>query len=83
MATLTLTIPNPQVARIQDAICIPQHGYTGFLDDGITVQSKSDFLKIWVGKQIKNAVKNHEAIEAAELAQITAINDIENNLIIT
>lgn len=83
MAQITLTIPNAQLTRIDAALCIPQHGYTGFLADGVTPQSKIDFLKFWLGKQLKQVVKQYESAAAAQAAQDAAINDVENNLTIT
>lgn len=83
MATLTLTIPAAQVDRIQDAICIPQHGYTGFLADGTTPQSKADFLKTWVIKQVKKAIKQHESELSAKIASESAIADVETDITIT
>lgn len=80
MASITLTIPNgAQTTRVLDALS-SIHGYTGFEADGVTVQSKSEFVKKVLIRYIKNEIKAYESAQAAETARITSINDVETNV---
>jgi hypothetical protein len=72
MAIITLDVPN----RIVDAVAT-RHGYTGFLEDGITVQSKKDFVKKILSKWLKTEAKAHEAAEAAAAAAKIKENEVE------
>lgn len=68
--------------RVRDAIC-ERFGYTGFLTDGTTPQTKDDFFKAWIIKNIMEHVKAHESAKSAEAARILAAKDAETNIILT
>lgn len=82
MATLTLTIPNPIAARVQTAICT-KYGYQATIDGLPNPQTQADFVKEWLIKQLKAAVKEHESNTAASAASIAAGLDVDTNITIT
>jgi hypothetical protein len=83
MASITLTIPNgAQTTRVLDALTTI-HGYTGFEADGVTPQSKADFVKLVLIRYVKHEIKAYESAIAAEAARIASIDDVENNLTLT
>ena len=82
MATLTLTIPNAQLSRVADAIC-EKFGYTGFEPDGITPQTKQEFVRKILIKYLKKSVAEHEAGNAGAAAFKAVELDVENNVSIT
>ena len=82
MATLTLTIPNAQLSRVADAIST-KFGYTGFEADGITPQTKQEFVRKILIKYLKRNVAEHEAGTAGAAAFNAALADVETNVSIT
>lgn len=78
MAIISLTIPNDKVARIVDAICA-RYGYQELINGVANTQTKSQFTKEWMIKQLKNAVKEHEQATA----NATIKTDVDTNLNIT
>lgn len=82
MATITLTIPNGVTNRVLDAIST-KYGYTGFLANGTTPQTKAEFVKAWIVRQIMTAVKEQEANTAAATAASNANADADTNIVIT
>ncbi len=71
MATLTITYPDAQRARIVDALC-GYHGYTG--DD--TALARGTFARQAVGQLIRDVVRAWESQEARRVAAATAEPDI-------
>jgi len=82
MATITFTVPNPVVNRFLDAIAT-RHGYTGFLPDGTTPQTKSDFAKQVTIKFWKAELKSHEGNTLAAATIAANDIDVDTNIIIT
>ena len=82
MAAITINVPAAQVNRVLDAMCT-RFGYTGFEADGITPQSKSEFVRKLIIKYVKDNVAAHEAATAAAVAFTVAENDVQNNVNIT
>ncbi len=84
MASITLTIPNAIASRVTDAIC-NSNGYTAILSEtGLpNPQTKVEFVKAWLGKQLKDAVKKYEAQTASNNAFLNASTDAETNINIT
>lgn len=78
MAIITFNVPN----RAADAICT-KFGYTGFLPDRITPQSKQEFFKAHYIREMKADAISQEAATAAATAYTTTANDGETNIIIT
>lgn len=69
MAQISITIPDEQVARIQDAFA-GAYGYTGTGLDG-SPETKAAFARRKVREFVVSVVVNHEsrtAVEAAESA---------------
>ncbi len=82
MASITLTIPGPVANRFLDAFAL-RKGYTGFLADGITPQTKTEFLKADLIRYAKGAVSDQESITASNVACQAAQLDVEANIIIS
>lgn len=62
MADITVTIPDPQVQRVIDALC----GFGGWTaETGLT---KAQFAKAQVAEHLKRTVKNWEEQEAQRTA---------------
>lgn len=80
MATITLNIPNPVATRVMDAICT-KFGYTGFVNG--VAQTKPEFVKAWIIRDLMNAVKEQEANTAAAMAAANAVTDADTNIVIT
>lgn len=83
MATITLTIPNAVAQRVLDGVS-SKYGYSATLADGsANPQTKSEFVKAWLSKVLKDAVRDYEADTAAANAAIAAANSVESNIAIT
>lgn len=82
MASITLTIPSGVATRVLDSFAAKK-GYTGFLSDGITPQTKTEFLKADLARYVKQTVADYEAIQASNAACIAAQNDVETNIVIS
>lgn len=82
MATITLTVPTAVANRVLDAIAT-KYGYTGFLANGTTAQTKTEFYKAWIIKQTLAAVSEQEANTAAAAAANAANTDVNTNIVIT
>lgn len=82
MATITLTVPNGVANRVLDAIAT-KYGYSGFLADKVTPQTKIEFYKAWIIKQTLAAVSEQEANTAAAAAANAASTDVTTNIVIT
>jgi len=82
MASITLTIDDSIALRVLNKFCL-RKGYTGFLADGVTPQTKIDFLKADLSYYIKRAVLEQEAGEASVAASIAAAEDVETNITIS
>ncbi len=85
MATITLTIlPAALATRVTDAIC-NGNGYTAIIaETGLpNPQTKAEFVKAWLGRQLKDAVKKYEAQTASNNAFVSASTDAETNITIT
>lgn len=78
MANITFNVPN----RAVDDVCT-KFGYTGFLLDGITPQTKPEFFKLHYSRLMKADAISQEAATAAAAAYTTTANDGEANIIIT
>lgn len=78
MPTITLTASSAIVNRITTALQ-NKYTYTGFLPDGITPESKADFLKRCIVALLKDEVKNYESLNIVGQNNL----DIDNNTIIT
>lgn len=81
MATLSITIPAAQVARVEDAVCAV-YGYDSAvaLNPSLTT---SAFAKQVVIDFLKNVVKGYEAQLAVETARVAAIEDVETGITLT
>lgn len=84
MAVITLTIPDAQVSRVQDAVTV-RHGWT--VGSGLT---KTQFVKKYLIDILKDDVKFIEAQTAKEPSRIagntaeqTAIASVEAEVTIT
>lgn len=82
MANITLTIPDAQINRVLNALAT-KFGYTGFLSDGVTPQTKAQFAKAWIIKDIIAAVKDQEGNTLATTAINNNSSDIDSNIPIT
>lgn len=82
MATLTITVPNPVANRVGDAIA-ERHGYTGFEPDGITPQTKLEFVRKYIIKHIKREIAEHEGQGSAHAAYEAVATDVETNITLT
>lgn len=82
MANITLTIPDAQINRVLNAIST-KYGYTGFLPDGVTAQTKAQFVKSIIVKRILADVKDQEGSVIATTSVNTNNTDIDNNIPIT
>jgi hypothetical protein len=83
MATITLTtVSGTQTTRVADAICT-RFGYTGFESDGITPQTKLEFVRRHLINYLKEQVAIHESEQAASTARNTSLSDVQNNISIT
>ncbi len=71
MAQIIIDIPVGQANRVLDAIAA-RRGYTGFLADGITPQTKAAFAKVKVMDWIKNEVADYEERNASIAAATAA-----------
>lgn len=82
MATITLNVPNAVAPRVLDVIAA-RHGYTGFLANGITPQTKTAFFIAYLEKHIRSEMKSHEGATIATNAVRANDIDIDTNIIIT
>lgn len=84
MATtaVTLNIDNTVINRVLNAIST-KYGYTGFLPDGVTPETKPAFVKRWMTGIIIAAVKEQEGNTLAAAAIATNNTDVNTNIIIT
>ena len=82
MPQINLDIPPGVTVRVVDAICT-RNGYTGFLADRVTPQTKQQFVKAWLISKIKDEVKYHEITTATDTARTTTITDVDTNIIIS
>lgn len=71
MADIVLTIPNNQLSRVVDALCIAG-GYTGSLADQA---SRREFARTVVGDLVRQTVLRVERNEAATRAMADVIVD--------
>lgn len=82
MAQITITIPDTIAQRVLDSFA-GARGYTGFLQDGITPETKAQFAKRTIINFVKNSVKEWEANNAGNSASITASNNVETQVTLT
>lgn len=82
MAQLTIDIPAGQTNRVLDAFAT-KYGYTGFLADGITPETKAAFAKRIVIKQIKDVVREAEAAAASKTAFDSAAAAADSEITLT
>ena len=78
--TLTLTGTNAYLNIGVDSIC-ERFGYTGFEPDGITPQTKQEFVRKHLLKYLKTSIKQHRGANAGSTSSIASELDIETNLI--
>lgn len=77
MATLSITIPNPVVDRVQDALAA-RHHYNPETDG-----TKAAFAKQLVIEYLKREVKEYEADTAGSDARQAAITAVEAEILLT
>lgn len=82
MATISLTIPTVVTNRVLDALST-KYGYTGFLANGTTPQTKPEFVKALITRWIIAAVKEQEGNTLAASAVSTNSTDVDSNIVIT
>lgn len=75
MATISLTIPNTDIARAVDALAT-RWGYSPFLDDGVTPnpQTKSEFVRLGIARWVKSEVRAHELATAQAAVTVTDVS---------
>jgi hypothetical protein len=78
MATITINIVNADATRIGNAVAARQ-GYTGFLPDGVTPQTKLEFVKVVVSRFLKHELKMYDAAIADQAAR----DAVESGVILT
>lgn len=76
MANITLTIPDAQLARVVDAVCVV-HGWTQA--SGLT---KPQFAKQVLRDIVASIVRTHEGTLAAEQARTAAEAKVTNEIVI-
>lgn len=77
MASITLTIPDPLVTRVIDAIA-SEYGYDPAKDG-----AKAQFAKIQLINFIKRTVRNYESSIAVKNAFQGVDDDVQNNILIS
>lgn len=76
MATISITIPPAQTARVVDALCA-YHGYQATLDDGTpNPVTKAAFAKSVVIQLIKDVVKAQDDAAARAAAAASTAPDL-------
>jgi hypothetical protein len=86
MASLTITIPDGQLARVRDSFALA-YNYQATIPDpanpGATIpnpENKVQFMQRKVREYIKEVVKGQEAVAAAEAARTTAAAAVESGV---
>lgn len=80
MAQIAITIPDAQVARVQDAFA-GAYGYSATLPDGSpNPQTRAQFAKAKVIEYVVSVVKGYEAQRDAEAARVAAINAVDTQV---
>lgn len=82
MQAITINIEDEGCDRVLGAIA-ERFGYTGFLADGVTVQTKAEFTKAKLIDFLKKNVVEHEAHVAAADAYALAHADAMGDIILT
>ena len=77
MADITITVPNPVLSRVVDAIAA-RNGYVAAVHG-----TKNQFAKAWMIQKIKDEVRGHEGSEAGRLAQLSASTAVDTDIAIT
>lgn len=84
--SLTFTVQDAYVSRLINAYC-ESYGYTGFLDDGVTTETKRDFFirnaKSRIINDIINSTKAKEATLAADIAKKGAEALVDQEIVIS
>jgi hypothetical protein len=63
MTDITITIPNAKAAEVGDYIALSR-GYTGFLRDGVTAETKAQFVRRMLIEALKDWAAVGKRIEA-------------------
>lgn len=79
MATITITVPNPVVPRINDAFAAT-YQYQSEIDGAPNPETKSQFTQRMIRKYVKEIVKAHEAHAAGEAARLQAQDAAESEI---
>lgn len=82
MATLSVTIPNAQVTRINNAFGAA-YGYQATINGSPNPESLTQFATRKVREFIKDVVKGQEAVAAAEAARVAALAAAESEITLT
>lgn len=82
MATISFNVPDAIANRVLNAIAT-KYGFTGFLADGVTPQTKTQFYKQWVINSTLAAIKEQEGNTLAATAINNNNTDINSNILIT
>lgn len=82
MATLTITCPDAQAARVRDAFALVYHRPV-LVDGQPNPESKTQFTLRMLREFVKNVVKQAEAPVAADAARATALAAVDNDVVLT
>lgn len=82
MAQITLSVPDAQLNRVLNGFAAAQ-GYTGFLEDGVTPETRIQFLRRSLVRFVKQGAVASEANEAGSTAARNARDTAEAQLDIT
>lgn len=82
MATITITIPTTQTARVIDGICYA-NTYQDIIDGQPNPETKTAFSKRMVVEYILNCIKQYEIIVAVEAARKNVNLSVDTNITLT
>lgn len=63
MATISITVPNGVAAEVGNYVALAR-GYTGFLSDGTTPETKAEFIRRMLVEELKSWAAVGKRIEA-------------------
>ena len=82
MATISITVPNAQVNRVQAAFA-SAYGYETTVNGSPNPETLVQFTQRKIREFIKGVVKGHEAVSAGEAARVAAAAAAESEITLT
>lgn len=82
MATLSISIPDDQAARVRNSFCA-QYGYQETINGEPNPETKAQFMKQKIIQFVKESIKAHERQAASETAGQQAAEAVESEVTLT